>query len=230
MKALIVGYGFTGKKLHQLLPEADVADISPCGPEVIQFDYNNPDDWHILKSYDYVIFTCELKSVEASTKIAAILDSKKVVILSTAKTFVNYIANEVITEESPLTNCPRCQSEEVFVNSADILCLALIWGYERSPEKWLKSGRIANGNKYVNFIHVDDLCRIIVLILKNNTPSGRILVSDGKPEPWQKIADKYSIKLPSRKCGKESKKLSNKKLLSLLPGDLEFKSPLINSL
>ena len=225
MKTLIIGYGFTGRSLHKLLPKADIADIKPPNSAIMKFDCNNQDYWNILASYDAVVFTCELSSIEDSSKLASILKSKKIIILSTAKSYKVDKVNELITESSPLNANHRTKSEEAFINTADILCLALIWGYERSPEKWLKSGKITNGNKFVNFIHVDDLCKIITLCLKNKKPAGRILISDGKPEIWQTIADKYSILLPSKECGKESKKLSNKKLLSLLPDNFKFKVP-----
>lgn len=225
MKLLIIGNGFTGSKLKQMLPGADVADIHPDDEHTISFDYKNENDWEILDEYSHIVFTCKIDCSEKAAKLSQKLKAKKVILLSTAKAFHTTSADETISESSSLVHSLRNSAESFFSSYADILHLGLIWGGKRQPEKWIKSSKIKNGNKLVNFIHVDDLSKVIINLLRKDEQKGRLLVSDGQPLSWNSLAEKFNVKLPIQNCGPESKKIDNQKLLSILPKNFKFTLP-----
>ena len=209
-----------------MLPEADTADIAPKDDSTIHLDYRDEKSWSLFNKYCYIVFTCKLNCPQSAERLSQKLKhKKKIILLSTAKAFTTSTAGETINENFRLDASLRNSAESQFLPFASILHLGLIWGQNRIAEKWLKSGKIKNGNKLVNFIHVDDLCQIIICLLKQEEQHGRLLVSDGQPVQWHSLAERYDIKLACSECGPESKKIDNHKLLSLLPHDFQFTLP-----
>ncbi|MCM8537979.1 MAG: hypothetical protein NE334_18700 [Lentisphaeraceae bacterium] len=224
MKTLIIGNGFCGAYLNKALPSSDIAELPEKAVEgTIPFDLRDESQWSLFYDYKNIIITCKIDTESLGKKLALFLNKKFVIVLSTAKAFTVSKINEFINEASKLEKNLRNLAEAHFEKNANILHLGLIWGGNRQPQKWLEQGRIKNGNKMVNLIHVDDICYIINHLIKSQMKAGRILVSDNTPITWQNIASKHGIKLPSKPLGIESKQFHTQKLKKILPKDYKFK-------
>jgi hypothetical protein len=225
MSTAIIGNGFCGKRLHAAIPGSAITDLpSLATGRTIPFDYTNPSHWPLLDSFSTIIFTAKIDDLDAAKDLAQKIKNKKVILLSTAKAFANIKPDGTISEKTPLSQSPRNQAEQTFTSFATILHLGLIYGEERSLEKWLHSGKIKNGLKLVNLIEITDLIKIINLIILKEYQSERILISDGIQRPWQSIADNYGISLKEAQTGIESKNFDTSKLKEILPSSFKFQS------
>lgn len=131
------------------------------------------------------------------------------------------------SEDSPLDmDQPRVAGEEwLRRRGATILQLAGIVGPGREPEAWLRAGRIRDGSKLVNLIHVDDIVSVIAHLLVHPLPGQRINVANGEPVAWRTLAAslKQQGRLPLEhvlaSIGPEAhgKRVDARKLRSLLP-------------
>lgn len=94
-----------------------------------------------------------------------------------------------IREDAPLdTSQPRVQGEEwLRSRGATVLRLAGIRGPGREPADWLRRGRIDDGARIVNLIHVDDIVAVIAAVLENPQPGRSINVADGNPLAWREL-------------------------------------------
>jgi len=84
---------------------------------------------------------------------------------------------------------PRVQGEEYLrkEHGAIVLRVAGIYGPERNPLDWIKSGRVGPSRKYVNLIHVEDLAAICLAAIEKGKPGEAYNVSDGHPHTWNEI-------------------------------------------
>ena len=226
MKTLIFGCGYTGRRLKELIPEAMATELpSLCTNELIPFDFNDTDTWKNIPKFDQAVITFKMTNESLAKQFAKFLKGKKVILLSSAGNLQNSSPDEIISEDNKLKECPRAKAESHFKNLAAIMHLGLIWGPERMPEKWISAGRIKNGNKFINFINVDDLCKIIIYFLNNSDTKEPILVSDGQAQRWNEVAIVHGVKLKEAATGLESRRFNTGKLQKSLPENFEFKKP-----
>lgn len=95
-----------------------------------------------------------------------------------------------IDESAPIDlSKPRVQGEEFLRKecAAIVLRVAGIYGPNRNPIDWLRTGRVGPSRKYVNLIHVEDLAAICLAALARGTPGEVYNVSDGIPRTWADI-------------------------------------------
>lgn len=129
-----------------------------------------------------------------------------------------------IDESAPLDlEKPRVQGEEFLRTEcgAIVLRVAGIYGPGRNPFDWIKSGRVALSDKYVNLIHVEDLAAICEAALACGVSGSAYNVSDGIPRTWQEIGRRLredELVEPWEGMRKETsgKRLDTTKLRSLL--------------
>ena len=227
MRTIIFGHGFCGSRLTSIIDNVTSTEIPEnCDTNLVPFDFNDSGTWKNLPDFDKAVITFKMENLCQSEKFADLLNNKKVVILSSARNLKNSVPNQEIDEEFPLADNNRVKCESYFETHAVILYLGLIWGDNRQPQKWLQEGRIKNGNKIINMIHVDDICHIVKLLLNSEIKSGKYLVSDGKPLEWNELAKLYKVKLDQADTGIESRKFNTKKLQTFLPESYLFKKPL----
>lgn len=139
-----------------------------------------------------------------------------------------------VSESSALDmDQPRVAGEEwLRTQGATILQLAGIVGPGREPEAWLRAGRIKDGAKLVNLIHVDDIVSVIAHLLAHPHPGQRINVGNGEPVAWRTLA--ASLKRQGRlpldhvlaSSGPEAhgKRVDARRLQALLP-EHRFRQP-----
>jgi hypothetical protein len=226
MKILILGCGYVGIRLKNKLSCAGTELPTKCTGDLIPFDFYNISTWEILDQFDACVITFKMEEVKQAQKLREKLRNKKIIILSTAKVFLNSIPDGTISEETELSQSSRNYCEELFLPTAIIMHCGLIWGPHRQPEKWFENKRIHNGNKLINLIHVDDLCEIITILLTNDTIHERLLVASPRTYKWSDIAIKYGVNLSQKENGSESRSFNTKKLTSLLPQNFKFTEPL----
>lgn len=226
MKTVIFGCGFTGTQLSKFLPEALCTELPElCSESQIPFDFKDIETWKNIPHFDQAVVTFKMTDTGLAKQFSKLLEGKKTIILSSARNFSNSEINELISEKNPLKSNPRSMAEAQFTNQAVTLYLGLIWGYSRNPAKWISEGRIKNGEKLINLIHVDDLCKIILYFLNHYQQGESFLVSDGKPLKWSEIAMKSNFNLKSQEPGLESRQFNTAKLLGTLPKDFQFHKP-----
>jgi hypothetical protein len=95
-----------------------------------------------------------------------------------------------IDESAPVDlEKPRVQGEEFLRTECGgiVLRVAGIYGPGRNPYDWIKSGRVALSEKYVNLIHVEDLAATCVAALACGVSGAVYNVSDGIPRTWREI-------------------------------------------
>lgn len=227
MRTIIFGHGFCGSRLASIIDNATSTEIpDKCDSSLVPFDFNDSNTWKNLPDFDSAVITFKMENQSQSEKFADLLKNKKVVILSSARNLKNSVPNQEIDEEFPLADNDRVICENYFEKNAVILYLGLIWGDNRQPQKWLQEGRVKNGKKIINMIHVDDICHTVKLLLNSEIKSGKYLVSDGEPLEWNELAELYNLKLDQAEPGIESRKFNTKKLQSFLPESYLFKKPL----
>ncbi|MCM8540113.1 MAG: hypothetical protein NE328_07535 [Lentisphaeraceae bacterium] len=223
MKTIIFGAGFTGTHLLKYTPDAISTELpNLCTKNQIPFDFNDPTSWKNIPSFDQAVITFKMTDTVLAEEFSKLFINKKTILLSSARNLLNTEVNEVISEKNHLSKKPRSLAERYFKDIATILYLGLIWGGERNLSKWISEGRIRNGAKFINLIHVDDLCRIISKLLENSRTIEKFLVSDGKPLKWSEIAKKKGLSLSSHDAGLESRKFNTDKLKATLPSDFQF--------
>lgn len=95
-----------------------------------------------------------------------------------------------IDEDAPLdTGQPRVQGEEwLRRRGATVLRLAGIHGPGREPANWILRGRIDDGARLVNLIHVDDIVAVIAALLERPHPGHCFNVADGEALAWRDVA------------------------------------------
>lgn len=94
-----------------------------------------------------------------------------------------------IDEDAPLdTGQPRVEGEEwLRRRGATVLRLAGIHGPAREPANWIRRGRIDDGARLVNLIHVDDIVAVIAALLERPQPGRCFNVADGEPLAWRDV-------------------------------------------
>ncbi len=227
MRTLIFGNGYTGSRLAKLIPNASCTELPQLchSEELIPFDFNDTDTWKNLPEFDQAVITFKMTDEKLGKKFSQLLKGKKSILLSSARNLQNSTPDEIISEKTPLKNCSRTKAESFFEDKATILYLGLIWGPERLPEKWITEKRIKNSSKFINFINVEDLCRIIIHFLGKNAISEKYLISDGEPKKWEEVARSKGLQLDCYPAGLESRKFATEKLKQSLPENFKFQKP-----
>lgn len=133
----------------------------------------------------------------------------------------------VIDENAPLdAGQPRVQGEEwLRKRGATVLRLAGIHGPGREPANWILRGRIDDGARLVNLIHVDDIVAVIGALLERPHPGQCFNVADGEPLAWRDLAARLrtggalpaDTLLPESGPGHYGKRIDVGRLRELMP-------------
>lgn len=223
----------TSRGLHQSPP--DYSEIA-----YRLFDLTRPDTWENLPQGADLLWcfpAAPLDLVQQFGERLLASHHRLVVLGSTSAYDVPNSARAYpppwINETAPLDfTKPRVQGEEHLRKElgAVVLRVAGIYGPERSPINWVKTGRVSPSRKYVNLIHVDDLAAICLAALERGKPGDAYNVSDGTPRTWDDIcrfAQQYCgiaplTSNPSKENGKRIsiRKLSRELGVTILHPDL----------
>ena len=226
---LIIGSGYLGQRLKSYFPHCISTNLpSEVEGDQIAFDLQNADTAS-LPDADQLIITCSIESLgPKAPAVAEALHGRypKIILISSASSFIVESPNAEVDESSPLEASARVQAESYFLPFSTILYCGLLWDQEsRHPRRWIESGRIKNGNKLINFTNADTLPSICNHIFEHpHMPTGAYICTDAPAQTWQSLATLYHIPLPSTAINLRSKKLIGAKLKSFIPEKL-FTSP-----
>jgi len=226
---LIIGSGYLGQRLKNFFPNSISTNLpTDVKGDEIAFDLRET-SISKLPDAEQLIITCSIEFLgPRATSVAEVLKQRypKIILISSASSFIVDTPNSEINESTPLKDSTRVEAESHFSSFATILYCGLLWDQEtRNPQKWLASSRIKNGNKLINFTNADTLPAICNHIFEHpQIPPGAYICTDSPAQTWQVLATKYHISLPSDTVDKRSKKLLSDKLKSFIPKKF-FTSP-----
>jgi len=243
-KLLVLGAGFVGKCLSELQDQYEIISTrrKPAKGE-IEFDITNRDTWSNLPSVDEenVVITFNLGMFDQKLLDTfwneVLVRARRVLVYSTTGIYIlNKDPEQVVSEKSELGGGiskhsgvnmeDRVRNEQMYrERGAIILPLSGIFGRTRPISKYFKY--IKNGDKLVNWIHVDDIVNITGrMIQANELPFSMVSVTSGH-YIWKDLAEAHDESLPSTGADPESKIVDNSLLIEFLGEDYKFNSALI---
>jgi nucleoside-diphosphate-sugar epimerase len=210
---VILGTGYTGRWIYKLAreqslpilassrrPEHHLGDVAQSSR--IQFDLDDPTTWSVLPLEADLIWTfpaAPLERVRAFARLSC-NPSRRLVVLGSTSAYDR--GGEPTTdlppwidEASPVNlDLPRVQGEEYLrtQHGGMILRVAGIYGPNRNPVEWIRQGRVGPTNKFVNLVHVEDLARLCLLVLRMGRAGDIYNISDGHPRRWADICAEVS--------------------------------------
>lgn len=234
----VLGAGYVGAALWRRFPAAMATRRRPASG-ALAFDLADEASWNNLPCAGrHVVWTFAAEPParvrafhEACLKHAASL----IVLGSTSAYRVDDEASVPrLDEDAPLDlSLPRVEGEEwLRAQGAAVLRLAGLFGPGREPADWLRRGRIGDGSKLVNLIHVDDVVDAIAALLAHPRPGAHINASNGEPTTWHALAADLRARgalpadwrLPESTAAPHGKRIDNRRLRELLPGHV-FRLP-----
>lgn len=236
----ILGAGYVGRALLARFPDADTTHRRQAhAPRTHAFDLEDPGTWANPPLAGHaVIWTFPAAPLEQVRRFfdARLREAAGLIVLGSTSAYELDAAGAVVTvdESSPLDRQQaRVQGEEwLRAQGATVLQLAGIFGPGREPADWLRSGRIKDGAKLVNLIHVEDIASVIAHLLAQPMPGQRLNVASGEPVAWRGLAARFrrlgtvpaELALPDSRADAFGKRVDITRLRSLMP-DHRFRQP-----
>lgn len=142
-------------------------------PYLINISEPNDSITEFLTS-EVLIIAITTKSVDEVKRFIVQLEASKVQkVLFVSSTSVYPFTNGVITEETPTLSTPLAEIEQLFLRNSSFKTTLIrfggLFGYDRKPGNFIKSGIVENPEGYVNLIHRDDCIKIMEQIVLKNT-------------------------------------------------------------
>lgn len=236
----ILGAGYVGAALLKRLPDADATHRhAASGPRIHPFDLDDPTTWRNPPlAGRQVVWTFPATPPERVQAFfdCCLRDVTGLIVLGSTSAY--RIGDDetvpAVDEDFPLDlDQPRVAGEEwLRARGATVLQLAGIFGPGREPVDWLRRGRIRDGAKLVNLIHVDDIVVAVSHLLAHPAPGNRINVANGEPVTWRDLAARFrsdnrlspDFELPENGPGETGKRIDNRRLRELLTGHV-FRKP-----
>jgi hypothetical protein len=194
----------------------------------VLFDLEQADTWKNLPSMADVLWCFPAAPIEAVRRFAQERAWEKLVVLGSTSAYDVGSAPAYPPpwiDETALIDLkkPRVQGEELLRQDcgAVLLRVAGIYGPDRHPYRWIRSGLVGLSDKYVNLIHVEDLAEICLAALQWGVRGAAYNVSDGIPRTWREIGSRLNPPAgadpPAREQGRQlGKRLNTAKLRALL--------------
>jgi nucleoside-diphosphate-sugar epimerase len=234
---LVLGAGYTGhfliQKLRQEGYDVRCTRRSSSAPDVIPFDLENESTWANLPTADVTYWTFPPSSLELAKRFLAKhkVSMGRIAMVGTTSAFVVDTPDAIITETTPKKpNLVRNSIEDFFLSQGAVVVHAAgIYGPGRDPRRWMSSGRVQPSSKYLNLIHVEDLCQILIAAgdyRPAGAPSGKTyLAADGNPYRWVEIFNRLGVAAPPAETKAEtpeSKRIDPQKTLGELKVTLKY--------
>jgi len=236
----ILGAGYVGRALLARFPHADATHRQRSAkPRTHLFHLDEPESWgNPPLAGRTVIWTFPAAPPDRVRQFhdTCLNNAAALIVLGSTSAYRVAEAHAVVTigESSPLDlDQPRVQGEEwLRAQGATVLQLAGIFGPGREPADWLRGGRISDGAKLVNLIHVDDIVSVIAHLLAHPMPGQRLNVANGEPVAWRELAAQWKrqgkvpadLALPSSRTEAFGKRVDVTRLQALLP-EHRFRQP-----
>ena len=198
-------------------PNQNLAWISPN--QRLRFDLVQRDTWSNISSGTDLLWCFPAAPVDSVREFAMRIKGLfgKLVVLGSTSAYdvaesLNYPPPWIDESASIDLSKPRVQGEELLRREcgAVILRVSGIYGPNRNPLDWMRTGRVRPSRKYVNLIHVEDLAAICLAALQRGKTGETYNVSDGTPRTWNEIymigRDRWHLpeisEQSTRECGK----------------------------
>jgi nucleoside-diphosphate-sugar epimerase len=221
---LILGKGYTGSALEislkELYPGAEVNTTTRAGANSTHaFDTSDPSHWESLPAAKIGFITLPVDS-QSVPKLWPVLSRKieKIVLVSSTGFFKIASEDETVNEQSPVDlDNDRVKAEEWIRGMGGVIVHASgIYGPSRNPLDWLKSGRVGLSSKFINLIHVQDLCQILIAAALKSGRSRRWIASDQNPYRWSELIpilqETYRIgEIAEKESSRASKRVDSSK-------------------
>jgi nucleoside-diphosphate-sugar epimerase len=233
---VILGAGYTGRYIYaraiaqglSVLVTSRARDTHlTFAPPLhrIQFDLDRKETWcHIPPGADIIwcfpAMPLEVVSAFAETELRK---ARRIVVLGSTSAYEMsaHDSDSVIDESTSINRTlPRVLGEEYLRTqcAAIILRVAGIYGPGRNVLDWIRRGKVAPSQRYVNLIHVHDLAAICLSALEEGRSGETYNVSDGRPRRWSEICEVAQIRwgvVPVKREGDQraGKRLSIAKLM-----------------
>jgi nucleoside-diphosphate-sugar epimerase len=199
----------------------------------IRFDLTCPETWQLLPPATDLLWCFPAVPVEFVQQFAdaALLQTRRLVVLGSTSAYETFPSTEYpppwVDETATIDfGQPRVKGEELLrsIYRAIILRVSGIYGPDRNPISWIRTGRVTRSQKFVNLIHVEDLATTCLAALKQGKEGMVYNVSDGTPRTWEDIcrtverrwAIRSSVPPESQPIGK---RIANQRMGELLNAD-----------
>ncbi len=236
----ILGAGYVGTALLQRFPSAEGTRRGPVArPQTYRFDLDEPSTWgNPPLGARMVIWTFPATPLDRVRSFfdRHLQDARGLIVLGSTSAYLisDDEPDAMVDEAAPLDpGHSRVEGEEwLRRQGATVLQLAGIFGPGREPDGWLRRGRIKDGAKLVNLIHVDDIVAVIAHLVAHPVPGERINVANGEPVAWRDLAARFradgripgDFVLPESGPHEIGKRVDNRRLRELLPAHT-FRTP-----
>lgn len=234
----ILGAGYVGEALWRRFPHAQATRRRPADAGILRFDLAEPETWD-APALDgrHVVWTFPAEPLDAVAGFygARMGTVRSLIVLGSTSAYgpggdrVGTVDEDVPPDRS----IARVQGEEwLRERGATVLRLAGIFGPGREPADWLRRGRIRDGAKIVNLIHVHDVVAVIARLIDRPAPGALFNVANGEPLAWRDLAARLrrsgripaDAELPGDGREPWGKRIDNRRLRALLPGHV-FRRP-----
>lgn len=217
-KQLILGYGYTASFLSPLLDDegCEVLRTSRKNPDSILFNLEDSTSWQNIPQVSATYWMFPAAPLELVKKFYQQNKNKlgQIVVIGSTSGFQSIQDGEEIRESSPLDlNIERVQGEEFLRSQGAIVVMASgIYGQGRSPLDWVKKAYVGKSKKFVNMIHVLDLCQFLINAQKYGEKGKLYIASDNYPQTWESVISVWQERglLDREVAEKETQRLSKK--------------------
>jgi nucleoside-diphosphate-sugar epimerase len=232
----ILGAGYVGRALQAGFPAAIASRRNPvAGDGLLRFDLVDSSTWRTPQlAGRQVVITFPAEPLEAVQRFfgAQLHAAAGLIVLGSTSAYrlPDRSGPSVVDvdENSPLDfSRPRVAAEEwLRERGATLLQLAGIFGPGRDPASWILHGRVRDGAKLVNLIHVDDIVAVIARLLVSPCPGERFNVANDEPIAWRDLAARLvpGHALPESMAGEYGKRVLIGRLEALMP-EHRFRRP-----
>lgn len=201
-RVLVLGFGYTGsflqKWIHHYHPQWEVITTSRKGSPHIVFDFMDSSTWNLLPQAErtFWLFPAAPETLVRDFYSKHKVKFGKLVVMGSTSALKKQNGSDWVSEDSPLDfSSERVLGEEFLrTQGAKIVLSAGIYGPQRNPLNWIAQGRIWKSDKYVNMVHVLDLCQFLWNAQEFGTDSSRYIASDGNPQRWRDIIEQWEKK------------------------------------
>jgi len=203
----------------------------------VRFDLGQPDTWSNVSPGGDLLWCFPAVPLSSVQQFAAHIKGsfRKLVILGSTSAYdvagIHHYPPPWIDESAPINlSKPRVQGEEFLRKECGAIVLRVsgIYGPNRNPLDWIRSGRVSPSRKYVNLIHVEDLATMCLAALERGQAGEVYNVSDGMPRTWNEIymiaRDRWHLPtIPEQPVQESGKRIETRKLRDKLGESLRHR-------
>ncbi len=232
---LILGYGYTASFLKDYLknkePNSLILTTSRQGGDHIQFNLHDESTWTNLPAAKVTFWTFPAEPINLVKKLYELKKEilGQVIVIGSTGAFKVDAIHQGVDETSELDQSQaRVQGEEFLNQMGSILVFSSgIYGSQRNPLDWVKKGMVGRSQKWVNMIHVADLCQFLYQAYKIGLPKEKYIASDNNPKKWQEVIQYWESKglikdTPERESLRLSKKIDSTRSIKDLRIKLQY--------